>query len=180
REDYAMTLVQLYMRQEKLAEARQVVEPLARDASRPEIRSRAESMLETIARIEQFKATGSAPPVALSPSAVSGETSTLTPSPPTLRRRFEGEKVEGLLTRIDCEKGMTLTVKSGDKTIKLNTASPDRVKFISYVPDNSGEITCGPINPAKQVVVTYRASTDAKSAFIGEPIAVEFVKSDGK
>jgi hypothetical protein len=45
----------------------------------------------------------------------------------------------------------------------------------SYIPGGAGEITCGPINPAKQVVVTYRSSTDAKSAFIGEPIAVEFV-----
>lgn len=189
REDYAMTLAQLYMRQEKLAEARQVAEPLARDASRPEIRSRAESMLETITRIEQFKAQSSASHGAQTPSAGSGETVTPTssprigetatplPSPPTLRRRFEGEKVEGVLTRVDCEKGITLTIKSGDKTIKLNTTSPDRVKFISYVPGASGEITCGPINPPKQVTVTYRASTDAKSPFIGEPLAVEFVKS---
>src|SRR5262249_52506672 len=58
REDYVMTLGQLYLRQQNLAEARQVLEPLARDASRPEIRSQAESLLETIARIEQFKAQG--------------------------------------------------------------------------------------------------------------------------
>jgi len=36
------------------------------------------------------------------------------------------------------------------------------------------------INPAKQVVVTYRASTGAKSAFIGEPIAVEFIGGEEK
>ena len=82
--------------------------------------------------------------------------------------------------RVDCDKGMTLTIKSGDKTVKLNTSSPERVKFISYIPGGAGEITCGPINPAKQVVVTYRSSTDAKSAFIGEPIAVEFIKGAEK
>lgn len=98
-----------------------------------------------------------------------------------LRRRFDGEKVKGLLTRVDCDdKGMTLTIKSGDKTVKLNTSTPERVQFIAYTPDGAGEITCGPINPAKQVIVTYRGSTDAKSKFDGEPIAVEFIKLDEK
>jgi tetratricopeptide (TPR) repeat protein len=180
REDYAMTLAQLYLRQEKFAEARQALEPLARGAERPEIRSRAESMLETIARIEQFKEQGKAVTFAQTPSAGSGETATPPPPPPALRRRFEGERVEGLLTRVDCDKGMTLTIKSGDKTVRLHTSSPERVRFISYIPGGAGEITCGPINPAKQVVVTYRPSTDAKSAFIGEPIAVELVKGDEK
>src|SRR5262249_36260766 len=73
REDYAMTLAQLYMRQEKFPEARQALEPLARDASRPEIRSRAESLLETIARIEQFKAQSNASTVAQTPAARGGE-----------------------------------------------------------------------------------------------------------
>jgi len=179
REDYAMTLAQIYLRQEKFAEARQTVEPLARGASRPDIRSRAETMLETIARIEQIKAQGASVTFTQTPSAASGETVTTAPPPPALRRRFEGERVQGLLTRVDCDdKGMTLTVKSGDKTVKLNTATPGSVRFISYTPGGAGEITCGPINPAKQVVVTYRGSTDAKSKFDGEPIAVEFVKLD--
>lgn len=177
REDYAMTLAQLYLRLEKFAEARQALEPLARGAERAEIRSQAESLLETIARIEQFKAQGNTVTFTRTPSATSGETATPAPPPPVLRRRIEGEKVEGSLTRIDCDdKGMTLTIRSGDKTIKLNTTSPERIRFISYTPGGAGEIACGPINPAKQVVVTYQASTDAKS-FIGEPIAVEFVKS---
>ncbi len=185
REDYAITLAQLYMRQEKFAEARQTVEPLARGASRPEIRSRAESMLETIARIEKFKAQGdivtASPPGAETPSTGETVTTTTPPPRPMLRRRFEGDKARGLLTRVDCDdKGMTLTVKSGDKTVRLNTSTPDRVHFIAYTPDISREITCGPINPPRQVVVTYRGTTDAKSKFDGEPIAVEFVKFDEK
>jgi tetratricopeptide (TPR) repeat protein len=179
REDYVMTLAQLYLRQEKFAEARQTAQSLARGASRPDIRSRAESMIETIARIEQFKAQGNNLNLAQAPSSPGGEAGTSAPSPPTLRRRFEGEKVKGLLTRVDCnDKGMTLTIKSGDKTVKLNTGTPERVQFIAYTPDATGQITCGPINPAKQVIVTYRASTDSKSGFDGEPIAVEFVKLD--
>jgi tetratricopeptide (TPR) repeat protein len=192
REDYAMTLAQLYLRQEQFAEARQVVEPLAHGAARPEIRSRAESLLETIARVEQFKSRTNASTLGqrlpsrsdetAAPTRSAGGGETITPAPPRLavRPRFEGEKVEGLLTRADCNKGITLTIKSGVKTVKLHTPSPERIKFISYIAGGTGEITCGPINPAKQVIVTYRPSTDAKSPFIGEPIAVEFVKSEGK
>src|SRR5215813_3611339 len=102
REDYAMTLAQLYLRQEKFAEARQALEPLARGAERAEIRSRAASLLETIARIEQFKAQDNTVTFDRTPPARSGETDT-PPPPPTLRRRFEGERVEGLLTRVDCD-----------------------------------------------------------------------------
>ncbi len=180
REDYSMTLAQLYLRQEKFAEARQALEPLARGAERPDLRSRAQSFLETMARIEQFKAQSNTVTSAQTAPETSGETAPPPPPPPALRRRFEGERVEGLLMRVDCDKGMTLTIKSGDKTVKLNTSSPESVKFISYIPGGAGEITCGPINPAKQVVVTYRSSTNAKSAFIGEPVAVEFVKGDEK
>jgi tetratricopeptide (TPR) repeat protein len=204
REDYGITLAQLYLRQEQFAEARRLAEQLARGAVRPEIRSRAESLIETIARIEQFKAqtntsarpqkrparrgeTVRATPSASSrntatptPSVRGGDTATPAPSGMTLRPRFEGERVEGLLVRVDCNKGITLTIKAGVKTVKLNAASAASVKFISYIPGGAGEITCGPINPSRQVVVTYRASTAAKSPFIGEPVAVEFVKSEGK
>jgi tetratricopeptide (TPR) repeat protein len=204
REDYAITLAQLYMRLEQLAEARRLLEPLARTADRPEIRSRAETLLESIARLEQFKAQANAStgtqkrttrrgePVTPKSSARGRDTATPAPSVRsgdtaapaapgmTLRPRFEGERVEGLLVRVDCNMGITLTIKAGVKTVKLNAASTENVKFISYIPGGAGEITCGPINPARQVVVTYKASTAAKSPFIGEPIAVEFVKSDGK
>jgi hypothetical protein len=112
---------------------------------------------------------------------MSGETGTSTPPPPILRRSFEGDKIKGLLTRADCDdKGMTLTIKSDAKTVKLNTAAPERVQFTTYTPDVTGQTTCGPINPPKQVIVTYRASTDARSGFDGKPIAVEFVKLDQK
>jgi tetratricopeptide (TPR) repeat protein len=114
REDYAMTLAQLYLRQEKYAEARQVLEPRARAAAAPEIRSRAESMLETIARIEQFKARSKAVTGAQTPTTTSDETALQPPPAPMLRRRIEGEGMEGLLTRVDCDKGITLTIKSSE------------------------------------------------------------------
>src|SRR5262245_43553076 len=87
----------------------------------------------------------------------------------TLRRRFDGEKVRGLLTEVQCsEKRMTIVIKDGARTIKFNTATPERVQFITFSPDVNESITCGKINPAKSVIVTYRGSTDASSPFDGE------------
>ncbi len=97
----------------------------------------------------------------------------------TLRRRFDGDKAKGMLTQIDCsDKGMTLTIKAGDRTLKLNTTSPDRVQFITFTQDTGSAITCGPIKPPLPVEVTYRSSTDANSKFDGEPIAIEFIKPE--
>src|SRR5262249_28143386 len=173
REDYIFTLGQLYLRQEKFAEARQTAESLARNGADPELRSRAMSLLETIAQIEQFKAQQSSMAARETPQPSSNENVTSTPPPPpVLRRRIEGETIKGMLLRVDCDdKGMTLTIKADDKIVKFNTNTPERVQFITYVQDVQREITCGPINPPKQVIVTYRSPTDAKSKFNGEPLA---------
>ena len=71
-------------------------------------------------------------------------------------------------------------VKDGERTLKFNTSAPERLQFITYTRDTNQSINCGKINPAKSVVVTYRGSTDSKSPFDGEPIAVEFVKPEEK
>jgi hypothetical protein len=85
------------------------------------------------------------------------------------------------MTEIQCsEKGLTLVINDGERTLKFNTPAPERVQFITYTHGASQLINCGKVNPAKSVVVTYRGSTDASSPFDGEPIAVEFVKQEEK
>ena len=179
REHYVMTLAQLYLRLEKFAEARQAATTLARGASQPELRSRAESLLRTIAQIEQYKAQLKEREERIETPATTAtaDPSAPPPPPPVMRRRFEDEKAKGLLTRVDCDdKGLTMTLKSADRIFKFHTAAPDRVQFITYTESVGKEFTCGPLNPARPVIITYRGATDAKSKFDGEPVAVEFLK----
>src|SRR5262249_8223070 len=188
RQDFVFMLAQIQMRREKYDEARKMLEPLAQNAPEPQLRQRAQSLLDSIKsfteRLERFRAANEAPndprratsECAKTDGNVSEERQRLTPL-----RRFDGEKARGLLTEIQCSpKGMTLVIKDGDRTLKFNTSAPERLQFISYTQDMNQSINCGKINPARLVVVTYHGSTDTKSQFDGEPIAVEFVKPEEK
>lgn len=189
RQEVAYLLAQVYMRQQKYDLARQTIEPLTRDSTEPQLRAQAVSLLGTIKNMEEQMAQFKTRQSIYENAPVISDGVTPPPPPPPLRKKqtetmrpvFDGEKIKGLLTEITCDqKGMTLIVKGDDGTLKFNTSTPDRVQFVSFTEDVGSIITCGPIKPARQVVVTYRSSTDAKSPFSGEPLAVEFVKPEQK
>lgn len=172
REDIIYTQAQIQMRRKDYAAARQIARRLAVAASKPDLRERASWMLENIAKIEERMAKMKA----------EGEQST-TPAnstskrPPLPGENFQGDQVRGFLTRIDCdETSVTLTVSAQSRVFKLRSSQPQRLIFIRYTPDVPTSLTCGALNPAKPVIVTYRASPQANSD--GEAIGVEFVKPD--
>jgi hypothetical protein len=180
RQEFSFMLAQTYMRQQKYDEARKLAELLARNASEPQIRAQAESLLKRVVEItEQLARFQSKAAEADNREVITkdGPPDGARTPPRLLRRQFDGEKVRGLLIELTCsDKSMTIIVKAEDRIFKLHTTSPDRIHFITFTPDVREAIECGKVNPAKPVLVTYRASTDAKSPFDGEPIAVEFEK----
>lgn len=186
RHEFVFMLAQIQMRQQQYDEARKMLEPVAKNAPDPQLRQRAQSLLDSInsitERLERFKAETEDANTRRVTTGVGAKTGENNERPRIiLRRRIEGEKARGLLTEIQCsEKGMTIVVKDGERTLKFNTSTPERLQFITYTPDVRQSIDCGKVNPPKSVVVTYRGSTDASSPFDGEPIAVEFVKQDEK
>jgi tetratricopeptide (TPR) repeat protein len=182
RQEFVLMLAQIQMRQQKYDEALKLLEPVAKNAPDPQLRQRAQSLLDSIKSIteslERFKAETDGENTR---RVRTGEGANDERPRILLRRRFEGEKAQGLLIEIQCsEKGMTLVVKDGERTLKFNTSAPERLQFITYSQDVGQSIDCGKLNPPKAVVVTYRGSTDASSPFSGEPIAVEFVKQEQK
>jgi hypothetical protein len=101
--------------------------------------------------------------------------------------RTQGEKLRGVLTNIECKKGLTFTVKTGGKTVKLHTDSAFSVEFIARDREDravpSSPIVCGPIPgpdadrpEGVDVTITYRPGRSNDS--IGEPLTVEIQLED--
>lgn len=178
REDFALALAQVYMRREDFTAARQILEPIAQTSAEPQMRQAAESLLRTVRLIEEQRA--------LYPSNERGERQVVPnaptpndearPTPPRLPKRFEGTRVRGELIKIECgPRGVLLFVKTGERILRLHNADLQRIEFVSYIPNISGEITCGPRNLASPVAVTYHPTKDSRASFDGEVVAVEFV-----
>jgi len=174
REDVVYTLAQIQMRKNDYAAARQTAQTLA-GAAKSDIRERAANMLENIARVEDRLAKIKAESEARGGRPADDQSST---RPPLPGRRFQGDQVRGLLTRIDCDDGgVMLTVKTESRSFKFRTARTSQLIFVRYTPEIPNSIICGPIDPARLVIVTYRGSPQSGlDNFDGEPIGVEFVK----
>jgi Tfp pilus assembly protein PilF len=176
RDDFAYTLAQVYTRQQDFAAARQVAEKIATAGERPDIRDRAKFLLEVIAKREEDLARARAE----EETRRQQQASPRDPANDATRppgRRFEGDQVRGLLTRIECTDGhILLTVVSGARAFKFR-AEAGKVPFVRHTMEIPTQITCGAMVPAPQVIVTYHADNGVKSKFDGEPVGVEFLKS---
>ena len=201
-EHYAFVLAQIYMRQEKFDAARQTVEPLARNASDPQMRAGAQSILQNINSMQEQLARyrgardADGSDIAAARSQRAGQTQSEdddNEGPPmteaearavalqeALRKPQEGEtRVQGVLTRIECgPKGIVFHVKVGERVLRLQSGSFESIQLTAFTPDAGSEITCGPRKAENPVVVTYRAQADARARTDGPLLALEFVPAD--
>jgi tetratricopeptide (TPR) repeat protein len=95
--------------------------------------------------------------------------------------RNAGEKLRGVLIDIDCKNGLTLTIKTGGKAVKLHTRSPFSVDFFARDREDRsvspGAVVCGPApGEGVDVSVTYRPVRSGDS--LGEPLTVEMRLED--
>ncbi|HEX8181268.1 MAG TPA: tetratricopeptide repeat protein [Pyrinomonadaceae bacterium] len=196
RFQYAITLAKVYMRREQFDAARNVLNQIIRSSSADgQMRAEARATLQTVdnfaaqlARIkalnEEAKAAGARPALKRrgDDSAAQADEP---PSPVDLRpripKRTEGQQVRGLLTKIECTGGASavLYVQAGDKLYKLHSDAFDRVEFVTYVPQMSGHIGCGPAKPETYVIATFRPpAPEARAKFDGEVLAVDFITKE--
>jgi Flp pilus assembly protein TadD len=205
REEFSFMLAQLYMRKQDFKLARQILEPITRSSGADKLlRANAQSLLVTMTRLEEQMArfkeqqsqmeegdagNRSFPPSRRGEPASGGTTpKENTAQEPLLNTEYEipirkpeagEEQALGLLLRIDCDsRGATFTIKVGERLLKLHSPDFNGIKFTTYTPDVTGEITCGPRKQANSVVATYRPAKDAHSKFNGDLVAVEFVPKD--
>jgi len=185
-------LAQLYLRQERFAEARQLLEPIAHNSPDPDMRKRAEGLLENVKHMEeqiaQMKEFQKQASQAQTETAQrSGPPMTLTTAPTqddmnsalleALRKPLSGEtRVQGMLTTIECSAkgGIIFQVRAGDRVLKFHSNNFDGVDITAFTTDVSGEINCGVRKPENWVILTY-APPKAGSKSDGETKAIEFV-----
>jgi len=186
RDDMRMMLAQTYLRQNRTADARDVLSIIERSTSDPELRKRATKMLDQTEQITTFteitpgiekelakeraaevRATPPPPPAASSPKETVLEA--LTPTGPSV----EGEKVTGLLINLDCANGLTLRVRTDRGTLDFHSPQPEKIQFLSYTADVTDNIKCGPRNPGTPVSITYQEKPDGGR----EPLVVEFMQN---
>lgn len=189
-------LAQLYMRKERFAEARQLLEPISHNSPKPEMRQQARALLENIKRTEEqmarFKESqkeaadsqdASAQQPAESPTLTSeqmqreqddAQNSALLDA---LRKPQAGEtRVQGMLTAIECSAkgGVVFHIRDGDRVLKIYSDSFEQVDITAFVTDVGGNLSCGPRKPANPIIITF-AAAKAGSKFDGEARALEFV-----
>jgi tetratricopeptide (TPR) repeat protein len=178
RETFAYALAQVYERRRDWEKARAVLDPLRRSRN-PQLRARAEQMLATIARTERELAELAARGISVPDATAAGDSSVQAiAQKPRLPKRFEGERVRGLLMNVECDgAGSTvLTLKEGERTLRFRSDNLRRVIFVTYVQGMGRNIACGQRQPANLVLLTYRPSNNPQ--FSGEAVGIEFVPED--
>ena len=184
RYEFVNVLAQIYLRQEDYKSARLTLEPFIRTSADRQIREQAQAMLKLVATLEEsarrkpsvehnLKNTETAS------ANVAESDMTIRPIRSVLRKRFEGERVRGLLTDVECmETGVLLSVTVGELTLKLHNNSLRRIIFLTYVPEIKGHLTCGTRTPANPAIITYRPLHNADAGSDGEAVAIEFIPDE--
>ena len=184
RYEFVNVLAQIYLRQEDYESARLTLEPVIRTSADRQIREQAQAMLKLVATLEEraLRTPAVEPQLKNTETASANEVESDLPVRPirsVLRKRFEGERVRGLLTDVECtETGVLLSVTVGERTLKLHNNSLRRIIFLTYVPEIKGQLACGTRTPANNAIITYRPSHNASAGSDGEAIAIEFIPDE--
>ncbi|HEV7842696.1 MAG TPA: tetratricopeptide repeat protein, partial [Pyrinomonadaceae bacterium] len=179
RESFALVLAQIYERKRDWTKAREVLEPLRRSRN-AQVRGKAEQVLKTIALNESELARLEASGIRVPDNASDSSSVAAIAQKPRLLKRFEGERVRGLLTNVECNASgdTVLTIRAGDRTLRFRSENLRRITFVTYVEGMGRSITCGQRNPSNLVLLTYRLSNSQRGQFDGEAVAIEFVPED--
>jgi tetratricopeptide (TPR) repeat protein len=173
REELRITLGELHLSEGNWEEARQIIEPIARSGFTAESRQRAAALLQKIRRTAEEQAgitlrDDPAPPEAPAPQPE---------SPGSAEPEPRGEELQGALLEITCAQNqLTLVIEAENRVIRLQSGTPDRIRFTSFTPEIEGKIKCGRRNPPTPVRVRYVKGTAGQAD--GEPLAVDFLAPD--
>ena len=179
REAFAFVLAQIYERRHDWTKAREVLDPLRRSRN-AQLRVKAEQVLKNIALNESELARLEASGIRVPDNQTGSSSVSAIAQKPRLLKRFEGERVRGLLTNVECNPSgdAVLTIMAGERTLHFRSENLRRITFVTYIEGMGRSITCGQRNPSNLVLLTYRPSNQSRGQFDGEAVAIEFVPED--
>jgi tetratricopeptide (TPR) repeat protein len=186
RQDLLIVLAQVHLRRSNYSDARATLESVLRKPTELKIREQALGLVEDmkyaeeqVARFSRSAIASEQKPDESLPQPETPASERANSGSPRLARRFKGERVRGVLKRIEClDKGVALTVEADGRLLRLHRDELRGVFFVAYVAGLERSVTCGARNPENLVVLTYRPSTTRRANFDGEAIAIEFVPED--
>jgi tetratricopeptide (TPR) repeat protein len=195
RQDLALHLAQIYMRQQRLDLAQQTLEPLRNSKDR-QLQQQATSLLASLKsyedRMSQMNAArsgGSDVTIVEEPRRNNANEKEDAPMSMNdalrehLRPLEAGEQhIQGTFLKLDCDsKGVAyFNIQAADRLYRIRAAVLQRVQLTAYTP-TTGNVSCGPRKDPENVVITFRPTADpkdAKAKVDGDAIAVELVPKD--
>jgi tetratricopeptide (TPR) repeat protein len=189
RSDLVFMLGQLYLRTGDYKQARQLLEQVTKSNAEEDMRQNAQMFLNQLTSMEtqaeEYKRNSSLRETVV--ASVSTDVNSSTPQVSqtdssswlreVLRPPRDGEtQLQATLLRIECDaKGIVFVVKSGERTLRLRTATFDGMEITTYNPDVKADITCGIRKPEDPVVVCFIPQVDKRNRTDGLIKSVEFV-----
>ena len=197
-QDYALLIAQIYMRQEKLAEAKGIAEKLAKTASEQYMRANAESILRSIGEMETAKAdyekmreqmsansSGSRPPTLTKRSAISEEERArieaerkMNALNRIIEKPKDGEKqAVGYIQKIACPNGeVAYTFKNDTESFTLSSKDFVSLNIVALTKEaESLQVGCDADLKNTLTVITYRQNDKPKAKTKGDLTAMYFV-----
>lgn len=193
--EYLMMIAQIYMRQEKYKEAKELAQALVKTASEPSTHANAQNLLNSIKQYEDTIASNAAaekqmasggPPPALQQRQLSAEeikykeARQINDLNRQLTKPGDGEKqIIGHIKKIGCEKGNVFySVKTTAEEFTLMSEGFTSLDLIALTPESQAlKFGCA-ANLPNATVLTYRPGTDPKVR--GTLLSVAFVPDNFK
>lgn len=204
---YALRIAEIYMRQNKFAEAGAIVEKIARTTDDAEVRGRADSMLSQLAQRKMIEERNAAEKkryeAAIAAGGVGGprilrrvetgkepteaekakmiEMERMRSINSSLRKTLDGEtRVNGRIQKIDCKKRpLAYTIKTATETFTVTSVDFASLDLQALDPATQmAEVGCDADLAAFNALLTYKTPAAAKGTARGELVAIEFVPAD--
>jgi tetratricopeptide (TPR) repeat protein len=198
-QEYAFIIAQIYMRQEKYAEAKALADKIYKTADEPDLRAKAQSLLNSLNEFEARKADyqkqvkeledkGIRAPILVKRTAekplteaeiakIKEENEINNLNRSVLKPKPDEKQIVGYLEKVACVKGeITYTVKTETENLTFTTKDFSSLDLMSMVEEAQNmDFGCDAKVKDYLAVLNYRPATDPKAKSRGNLMAITFV-----